>query len=271
GGGEFSFTGFGGPINPSVTLTVTNGVLVDDGGTQRSLLVGIDNSREGGITVNLRGDNTYTGSTTIDAGTLRLSGANGAIRNSPLITLNGINASNRTLMDHRLELDSSGALANNNNDRLGDDTTIAMHSGDFRLRGNSATATTENYGTLALQSGFVKVTIDPGTGGAATLIGDSITRDNHATVVVRGQNMGAAPAANVSNVIFETAPTLIGGALGTTSAGIIPWALVDDVMDTTGSSSDGFNTDPDPSASNFRTDLGNSFATYGDNGIRSLA
>ena len=43
----------------------------------------------------------------------------------------------------------------------------------------------------------------------------------------RGTSLGAAPAANVANVLFAAPPTLIGGggAAGTTNISILPWGI----------------------------------------------
>jgi autotransporter-associated beta strand protein len=85
----------------------------------------------------------------------------------------------------------------------------------------------------------------------------NIARANEGVAIFSGPNLGATPGNGVANIFATTAPTLVGGggAAGSTTISIIPWAF-------------GQTT----AISNYGTaGNGNSFVTYGANGIRPLA
>lgn len=177
--------------------------------------------------------NVYTGPTAVNGGELILAG-NGAIPVSSSITVN---------QGGKLTLDNS---VTNVTDRISNTNTFTMRGGELVFKGNNVASTaTETIGTLALTSGDSTITMFGGSGGSTTLTFASITRATRAgTVLFRGvgQTNGLAPGVNIANIQFTTPPStgngqLVGaGALGSTSAPIIPFAIGD--ISTSGVGSD---------------------------------
>ncbi|MFM7561635.1 MAG: beta strand repeat-containing protein, partial [Planctomycetota bacterium] len=126
--------------------------------------------------------------------------------------------------------------------------------GNFSMTGavTASVVNTETVGAIS-GAGYNVITVTPGTGtGFTSLTATSLSRVERGTFLMRGTNIGSAGSGNVGNLIFSTAPTgdLVGGvgAAGTTSISILGYAI----GDTSGSST------------------GNTFVTYGPNGIRAL-
>ena len=192
----------------------------------------------------LQGVNSYSGNITIIGGTLDLN-SNGTMASAANITVYGAG---------NLTMDNSSTA---NSTRLGNSTNINMAGGNLTLIGSASAATTQNYGQLTLSSGESIITVIAngcstdlnGTVGNGTLV---INRSPGATVLFCGTNLGGAanittPTGNAAFITFNTpiANTttnggLIGGALNSTSAAILPYALF------------GANT----------TDTGSNFVTY---------
>ena len=231
-------------------MTLTGAIT--EGGTPRGLTL-LNNSS---VTLTLQGTNTYSGPTTIAIndrmsangpaiGSLTFSGANGSALNSSSFTFNG---------GGTLTFDNSAAGANNNN-RIGDAAPIVISGGTLVMNGANGGATLENGGQLSGR-GSVFVTMNAGTAGntGTTLQLDGLTRLDRAQFLFRGNaaTFGSALGANVANLLFDAAPTLVGGAggAGTSTIPIIPFAVGGIATGSTG------------------TD----FVTYGAaNGVRPLA
>ncbi len=201
----------------------------------------------GGAGLIMSAVNPYTGATNVLSGTFTLSG-NGAIPQTSSIT------SRQTLV-----IDNS---ATNLTNRANDAATVSLQGSSLAFVGNSSAASSETLGAISIGGGMTMITITPGAGQSATLATGTITRDPPATVSARGSvffrgtNLGSAPAANVANITFASAPTLVGGggAAGSTNISIIPWAF--------GSTLDSATP----------TSILNSLVTYGIplNGVRPL-
>jgi autotransporter-associated beta strand protein len=228
----------------------TTGVISESGGARNVVL-----STMTGSTLIFQGANTYTGTTTAIVsplfstngpviGSLTMSGANGSAALSSGFTFNG---------GGTLTLDNSAAGANNDN-RIGNSAPVAISGGTFVLNGANGGATLEDIGVFS-GNGSTFVTINAGTAGntGTTLQADTLVRQNRGQFNFRGNNasFGAPLAANVANLVFDTAPTLTGGggAAGTTTISILPYATGGI---TTGS-------------------VGTDLVTYGANGIRPLS
>jgi len=171
----------------------------------------------------LEGFSNFTGATNLNRGEIVLRNS-GAIPNSA-ITI-GSNAT--------LTVDNSTASALN---RLSETAALTMNGGSFNLIGSSSVSTAESTGALTLASGHNTVTITPGSGGSTTMTFTSLSRTAGASVLFRGTNLGATPAANVSTLMFSTAPTLTGaaGAANSATASIIKGAFGDTSLSGTGS------------------------------------
>lgn len=192
-----------------------------------------------GSTLALNGANTYTGATTQNAGTISLGTANGTIASSSSYDLAGI-----------LTLDNAAA---NNNNRISDTATITARGATINVIGNASAATAESAGAMNLASGNNIITVTPNAAQSASLNLASVNRQNNSTLFVRGTNLGAAAAAGVAQITATTPPVGLiggGGAAGSTTISILPWAVGNLSAAAT---------------------LGSSFVTYGATGFRPLA
>lgn len=156
-----------------------------------SLLAGASTNlqKNGGGTAIFTQANTYSGSTSVIAGTLTLGGANGSILSSSAITVTGAT----------LTLDNA---TSNNNDRIANGVSLGAGAA-FSLTGNASVDTTEAFGTLAGTAGANTVTVTQANAGRiASLSGTAFSRASNATGLVRGSNLGISTAAGASRVTF---------------------------------------------------------------------
>jgi autotransporter-associated beta strand protein len=216
----------------TVTLiggTIQNGTLTGTGytlenGTISAILAGaIAVVKNTNNTVTLTNANTISSTTTINAGTLTLSGVNGTAV-STTITVN---------YGGTLTLDNSGS-GNSNTNRLGD-LALTMNGGNFNFLGSANAVASETWATqsLVLNSGHNVVTLTSGAGGSTTVTFAGITRTaaGGATVLFRGTNLGSNAGAGNTNLIFTTATNLNltggAGAAGSATIKIVPYAMGD--------------------------------------------
>ncbi len=179
-------------------------------------------------TLTLQAFNNFTGATNINYGNLVLSGS-GAM---PLSTTMTISSGGKLTLDNS----SSSTVV----DRLADSLALTMNGGEFEMIGSSSADMDESAGVLtsgiATQSGNNIITIDPGSGGSTTMQFASLTRTAGSSILFRGNSFGSTPAANVSTLLFKTAPTLTGsaGLANSTTISIIAGAFGDDSTSGTG-------------------------------------
>ena len=234
-GGTFNMAGSADTIG-AVTLiggTISNGTLTGataytmESGTVSAILAGaIPFIKNTNNTVTLTGANTISSTTTVNAGTLALSGSGSAVSTTITVNLGGT-----------LTLDNSATAVAS---RLGDALALTMNGGNFNFIGNGAGASSETIGQLAFATGHNIVTVTPGAGGSTTLTvanNPGLNRTAGATVLFRGTSLGSNAAANVSTLVFTTPPTLIGagGASGSATVSIIKGAFGDSSLSGTGS------------------------------------
>lgn len=263
-------------INPMVLnsdLTITGG-----SGTTSVLLLGgfygsgltgagglIVRPAGSGQTQVLNGINTYSGATTIgqlryaptstptNAGGLRINGAIGQVTGT-----SSFNVADGGL----LEINKAGGDSLNNI-RVNASTAINVTSGFVQVIGSTGLTTT-NLGQINIGgSGTILANTSGGANSSTILNFPNLTRVNSGTVVFAGANLGNAAAVagtNNANIFLAQiggaapATSLVGGggAAGTTTISILPFAL-----------GDAANT-----GSNFAAGTG--FVTYGANGVRLL-
>jgi autotransporter-associated beta strand protein len=204
-------------------------------------------TKSGTSTLTLSGANTYTGTTTINAGittpagtragALTVSGASGSIKFSSGVTV------------------GTGATLNLNNasgsvDRIKDTATLTLNGGSLEFTGNgNSSSTTETIGTLAIGAGGTTITL---TGAGAsrlhTLSASSFSRTGNGTALIRGTSLQIL-ATNATRLLINgpsgTGLDLVGGgtaAVGTSTSGttttlsIVPYFIGDTSNNGVGSS-----------------------------------
>ena len=216
----------GGTIANSAALTAATSYTMEAGTVSGILAGAIPFVKNTNNTVTLTGVNTFSGATTVNAGTLTISGSGSAVSTIPTINLGGT-----------LTLDNSATAVAS---RIGDAVVVTMHGGNFNFIGNAAGASSETIGQLAFTTGHNIVTVTPGAGGSTTLTvanNPGFNRTAGATVLFRGTSLGSNAAANVSTLVFTTPPTLTGagGASNSTTVSIIKGAFGDSSLSGTGS------------------------------------
>jgi fibronectin-binding autotransporter adhesin len=163
----------------------------------------------------LTGANTYTGATAITSGFGGLTLSGTGIAN----TSSSYDFSGTILLDN---------TATNVNNRLSPTAPITDRGATFSLNGNATAPTTEADGALTLADGINTFVVTPNAAQSASLSFSSITRQNAATMFVRGTSLGATAGAGVGEIISVASPgTLIGGggAAGMTDISILPFAI----------------------------------------------
>ena len=156
----------GGTLAVTANTTVGNAITLNSGGgtlsvvaTQSLTLLGVI-SGAGNLTVAgsnagtiiLANTETYTGATTINAGTLDLNGGSGTANLTP-ISVNG-----GTLL---LDNSTTTSGSSNNNNRISGTLPLTLAGGTLALNGNDGANTTEVMGPLILASGNSVITIAP--------------------------------------------------------------------------------------------------------------
>ena len=181
----------------STTTNTFGGVIT--AATPANLLL----TKSGAGTRILTGANTYNGATTVSAGVLQLSGANGAL---------ALSATASALNGGSLILDNTGA-GNNNNNRIADTQALALNGGNFVYKGSdqAATNSTETIQNLS-GTGNSTITVSFGGTNGATLTAGTFTHAaGNATDLVNGVNLGKNSTDTTSFARFiSTAPTLTG-------------------------------------------------------------
>jgi autotransporter-associated beta strand protein len=191
------------------TLTVNaagrvnlNSPLVDGSGGSGSVTV--NGSLTSG-TVNLTATNTYTGGTTVHAGTLLLSGAPGVIASTALEIDQGAT----------LKLDNTNLTSIP--DRIPDTAAVNLFGGTLFFQGSSAANSSETVGTITLEAGHSTIQSAAAGSFTAQLTSSDLERVAGATVNFSGTNLGSA----TNGIFFPLAPATVGSG-----GGILPYAVV---------------------------------------------
>ena len=173
----------------------------------------------------------YTGTTTVSAGTLTVSGTAGSIVNSTQITLNG----------GKLVLDYTAG----NTDRIGAFPVSLSNGGEFSITANTGANTSEGVGAINITGGNSTVTVGSAASRVTTLTGASFARSNNATALIRGTSLNQSAASNVSQIKLTSTTgldfvgnvTLNNGVVADATKGlrIIPYFIGDTAVANTGS------------------------------------
>jgi autotransporter-associated beta strand protein len=194
--------------------------------------------------LSLFGNNTYTGSTVLNAGNNVIAGTNattsikiaGSSTGGSLINFIGANGSAQgaTLLQ---AFSGSGIVLDNNhnpafipgptvaaaqnNDRIRDDATIELRDGSFIYRGLAATNATETFGSMNLVGGHNVVQVVPNNVGTATVTGaGNFTMAPRSTMLIQTLTTGTG---NSGNLLGANAQMKFNGTVPAGDAtGILP-------------------------------------------------
>lgn len=253
-------------VTGSSTLTISNVALYNYSGVITDGLGTLSVIKAGPGTQRLFGNNTYTGSTTVRAGTLQIGlgtavapfGSNGRLAATDLQLESGI-----------LRLDNLG-LSNNSADRLADASVLTFRGGSFFYAGSdqAATNSTETVDALVFVRGISPVTISHGgTNLALFTAGELIRSSGGGLGIINGINLGAngTGTSGVARLLVTAPPTLVGttSALSTgINAGAKNTAIVPYLLGVATTASGGTGT---------AGTVANTFLTYDpDTGLRPL-
>lgn len=232
----------------TLTVSGTTGTHIFAGSIKDST-GGVSFVKEGASTQTFIAAQTYTGSTTINGGTIQLGaavstlGVNGRLASTNIILNNG----------GTLVLDNLGA-SNNGTDRIADNAVLSFRGGSLIYRGSDLANSTETVGDLVLTSKRSTLTASFGGTGMATLTGAQLVRSaNGGIALVNGVNLGKDNGStSVARILFNSTPTLVGSTAALTSGinasakntQIVPYLLGESTLTTggTGTQSGTINT-----------------------------
>ena len=181
-----------------------------------------------GGTVTISASNNISGATTVNSGTLSLSGSGGSLASSDVIV-------------------SSNGILNFAPGAAGTVTRVksaTLNGGNLTVTGVAFGTTETITNALTLNSGESNITVTPNASGAAALTAASLTRTSgQGCALVNGVGLGkdTASTTNVGRITLTSAPTLVGTTAASTTGinssakdtVIVPW-LVGAVTSTTG-------------------------------------
>lgn len=204
-------------LNPGSARSVTYDGVIADGAPGMQLV------KTGAGTQILNGANTFTGLTTIRAGTLAIGGDSGTLTESSGIHLDG----------GTLHLDSIDTDLQATINRIGDDTPFTSQGGSLTYRALSSTSSRQFSETIAEadllggQTNFA-LTINKISGGQ-TLTLSSLNRPGFANSTATFSAIGSAPNSTRNKIkIIGAAETPAGGILGAwATTGTAPTAQTD--------------------------------------------
>ncbi|MHA3771845.1 beta strand repeat-containing protein [Verrucomicrobiota bacterium sgz303538] len=211
------------------TLTVSSGVNSSFAGQMKNGASALGFTKSGSSTVTLTGTNTYTGTTLINSAALVVSGPTGAIRGSTAVNVGDNNGGGESLTIGAIGDVVSGTL-----DRLADNANLTLNgtsSGGFTYNGpaTGSGGNVETIGTLTVSAGRNNFTLNPGTGNDVQITTGAFVRNSGGTILVRGANLGGTGVGSTRLLVTNASSALVGagGADGTTTKSIIPFAVGD--------------------------------------------
>ena len=189
-------------------------------------------------TLVLSGANTYSGTTTVGGGELRITGNSAGATGAATVTSGALRVSDASgVFGSTAYAVTAGVFlvdntSGNNNSRIADTATISLGRGSFLYYGASAAATNsaETVGTInagafnsnAFFTAKPTVTVRFGSTNSATLRAASVTHAaGEPSILTNGVNLGkdAGSTTSVARFISTSAPTLVG-ANSATATGI---------------------------------------------------
>ncbi|HEV7403502.1 MAG TPA: autotransporter-associated beta strand repeat-containing protein [Chthoniobacteraceae bacterium] len=188
----------------------------------------------GSTTLSLTAASTYSGPTTVDisptaslaaspAGILRFTGSGSALNSASFsIATGGL-----------LQLD---AAASGTVNRVGDAAAINLLSGKLSyVSAGSSTAQVETFGALN-GSGYSTVNVTNTSSVSVRLAAASLNRLDRGTFLFSGSSLGSTFGSGVGNILFTSAPVLVGGGGTGANTSILPYAVGSSSANGTGTS-----------------------------------
>ncbi len=206
-------------------------------------------------TLNLQGTDYYTGTTTVNQGTLTVSGA-GVLLATTAITVNP---------GATFTLDNTGTNVFN---RINSVSTVTLAGGTLNYLGAANTASTQSFGTLTFSAGNSTVQTTAGTGGSVAVTFASLTRSAGGVLNFQAGGSGQALGSATNQVIFNATPASLE------TNGVIMGATVTDATSITGVNTTGFNLAANVSGNTTTTSIaafggtisGTSYSTFQQSG-----
>jgi len=234
-----------------LTLNAGSGILTVSGAMENAGGINVN-----GGTVIVSGDNTYTGSTTVTSGILRLGAANRIASASPIVLSGGTFSSGAT----------AGFTDNLGTLNLTASSTIALGTGSHKLTFANSSALTWDAGATLTITGWAGNAGQSGTGGkiivgsggltSAQLAKISFTGYSGTPIIVSGEVVPPAPVLAVTAGSLDHGSSCVGTAASTVTY----------TLSNTGGNANGIQVlsdNPEFVVSNVTTSVGaNSSATY---------
>jgi autotransporter-associated beta strand protein len=204
--GDFLFIENNGAEPTVFSVSGTTGTYVFNG-QMRDGTGGLSFVKNGAGIQTIINQQSYTGSTTVNAGTLQIGeavttlGGNGALASTNLMLRGGT-----------LIFNNVGAN-NNSGNRLADTSSLTFQGGNFVYRGSELASSSETVGSLVAGAGRSVMTMTFGGSQTATLTAGALTRPaNGGVMLINGINLGmdGSSSASVSRVFVTSVPTVVG-------------------------------------------------------------
>jgi len=198
----------------------------------------------------LVGNNSYTGSTTVNAGTLQL----GSSAATGVAGSTGTLASLSYFLNGGSFVINNTGASNNSGSRISDSAVFTLNGGAFLYQGSDQVSTnsSETVGGIAFATtasstsatGYSTFTVQFNSTNTATVTAGSLTRSAGAmTALVNGVDLGEGTGAtsSLASLLLTNTPTLVGATpalptginLAATNTQIVPY-LLGEVSTTTG-------------------------------------
>ena len=167
--------------------------------------------KAGNNTQVLAGINTYTGTTTINGGTLQVGAPAPTSGNVHYTGSNGSLASTDIRVNNGSFVVDNTGTNNNSSARLSDSANFTLNNGtSFVFRGSESATSQETLGKFTFASGMSTIDLVHGAGNAAVVTAGELSRSTGGGIgFLKGADFGSTAAA-ASRLIVTNGPTLVG-------------------------------------------------------------
>ncbi len=220
-------------LNNHLQLMSLTGSLTHTGIISGNHDVRLSGLTSGTSSVSLFGANTYTGKTIIDTAPMFGQGTNAPINNGVLIIIGDTgsisNSSEIIVRSGTLTVNNITNFTGGAGGRINDNANVRLGGGIYNVISGTGINYNETVASLILESGHNTVTVQPTASSTTKASFANLVRENRATILFRGNNLGGNFTSNQGTVGFNSSPTgdMIGGggAAGSTNISILPYAI----------------------------------------------